>query len=288
SEFLSTMSHELRTPLNSILILSNALSENKRGNLDEKQVEHASVIYSAGTDLLSLINDILDISKIEEGKMELVIDNISPQELSEHFRRNFSHVAENRGLSFHVEVAEEMPAHFFTDRQRLEQIIKNMLSNALKFTEQGSVTLRLDVPAEDERLPSRHLVKGETMRFSVIDTGIGIAQDKQQLIFEAFQQADGTTSRKYGGTGLGLTISRELARLLGGEIAIHSDGEGQGATFMLYLPVGSAEAVETEAEVEQVPSPLGAMLADIVQPLPEDGFLVREKSVLIIEDDSDF
>src|SRR5690606_14824434 len=135
SEFLSTMSHELRTPLNSILILSNALSENKRGNLDEKQVEHASVIYSAGTDLLSLINDILDISKIEEGKMELVIDDISPQELSEHFRRNFSHVAENRGLSFHVQVEDNMPAHFFTDRQRLEQVLKNMLSNALKFTE---------------------------------------------------------------------------------------------------------------------------------------------------------
>lgn len=288
SEFLSTMSHELRTPLNSILILSNALSENKRGNLDEKQVEHASVIYSAGTDLLSLINDILDISKIEEGKMELVIDDISPQELSEHFRRNFSHVAENRGLSFHVQVEDNMPAHFFTDRQRLEQVLKNMLSNALKFTEQGSVTLKLDVPAEDERLPSRHLVKGETMRFSVIDTGIGIAQDKQQLIFEAFQQADGTTSRKYGGTGLGLTISRELARLLGGEIAIHSDGEGQGSTFMLYLPIGSEDTVEVEAEPEQAPSPLGAMLAEIVQPLPEDGFLVREKSVLIIEDDTDF
>jgi CheY-like chemotaxis protein/GAF domain-containing protein len=288
SEFLSTMSHELRTPLNSILILSNALSENKRGNLDEKQVEHASVIYSAGTDLLSLINDILDISKIEEGKMELVIDDISPQELSEHFRRNFSHVAENRGLSFHVQVEDNMPGHFFTDRQRLEQVLKNMLSNALKFTEQGSVTLKLDVPAEDERLPSRHLVKGETMRFSVIDTGIGIAPDKQQLIFEAFQQADGTTSRKYGGTGLGLTISRELARLLGGEIAIHSDGEGQGSTFMLYLPIGSADTVEVDAEAEQPPSPLGAMLAEIVQPLPEDGFLVREKSVLIIEDDTDF
>ncbi|MCK0536310.1 response regulator [Alcanivorax quisquiliarum] len=290
SEFLSTMSHELRTPLNSILILSNALSENKRGNLDEKQVEHASVIHSAGTDLLSLINDILDISKIEEGKMELVIDAIRPSELSEHFRRSFSHVAENRGLTFHADVATDVPEQFFADRQRLEQIIKNMLSNALKFTEHGSVTFKIDQPAADERLPSRHLIPGETLRFSVTDTGIGIPTEKQQLIFEAFQQADGTTSRKYGGTGLGLTISRELARLLGGEIAIHSDGEGQGATFMLYLPIGSeatAQSLDEPVEQEQLPAP-GSRIHEVVQPLPEDGYLVREKSVLIIEDDTEF
>ena len=290
SEFLSTMSHELRTPLNSILILSNALAENKRSNLDEKQVEHASVIHSAGTDLLSLINDILDISKIEEGKMDIIIDDIHMQELAEHFHRNFSHVAENRGLVFSAELGDGLPERMYTDRQRLEQVLKNMLSNALKFTEHGSVTLRMDLPGEGERLPARHLVPGHTVRFSVIDTGIGIAKDKQRLIFEAFQQADGTTSRKYGGTGLGLTISRELARLLGGEIDISSDGEGQGCTFMLYLPLGDADAVELP-EADAAPVHTATSLVHALEglaPVEDEGFTVREKSVLIIEDDSDF
>ena len=300
SEFLSTMSHELRTPLNSILILSNALAENKRGNLDEKQREHASVIHSAGTDLLSLINDILDISKIEEGKMDIIIDDIHMSELAEHFRRNFTHVAEDRGLKFEVNLGETLPERMYTDRQRLEQVLKNMLSNAMKFTEHGSVTLRMDIPGEDEKLPGRQLVAGQTVRFSVIDTGIGIAPDKQRLIFEAFQQADGTTSRKYGGTGLGLTISRELARLLGGEIDIYSEGEGMGCTFMLYLPVGSMEAVdapEDTASAAQLHVNGGAgTLAGVLQAAGEasgatgddEGFTVREKSVLIIEDDNDF
>ena len=294
SEFLSTMSHELRTPLNSILILSNALAENKRGNLDEKQVEHASVIHSAGTDLLSLINDILDISKIEEGKMELIIDDIHMAEFSEHFRRNFSHVAEDRGLEFKVELGETLPERMYTDRQRVEQVLKNMLSNAMKFTEHGSVTLRMDMPGADETLPGRKLVPEQTVRFSVIDTGIGIATDKQRLIFEAFQQADGTTSRKYGGTGLGLTISRELARLLGGEIDIFSEGEGMGCTFMLYLPLGDVETVErSEAEgiaesMQGLPQAHDAFRQMAQQNADEDGFTVREKSVLIIEDDDDF
>ncbi|MCH8542944.1 MAG: response regulator [Alcanivorax sp.] len=294
SEFLSTMSHELRTPLNSILILSNALAENKRGNLDEKQVEHASVIHSAGTDLLSLINDILDISKIEEGKMELIIDDIHMAEFSEHFRRNFSHVAEDRGLEFKVELGETLPERMYTDRQRVEQVLKNMLSNAMKFTEHGSVTLRMDMPGAEETLPGRKLVPEQTVRFSVIDTGIGIAQDKQRLIFEAFQQADGTTSRKYGGTGLGLTISRELARLLGGEIDIYSEGEGMGCTFMLYLPLGDVDTVErSEAEgiaesMQGLPQAHDAFRQMAEHQSEEDGFTVREKSVLIIEDDDDF
>lgn len=288
SEFLSTMSHELRTPLNSILILSNALGQNKKGNLEEKQVEHAKVIHSAGSDLLSLINDILDISKIEEGKMDVVIDDLSPREITEHFQRHFAHIAENRGLAFHTNLGETLPAHFYTDRQRLEQIIKNLLSNALKFTESGSVTLDVSLPGADQRLPSQYLPAGETLCFAVTDTGVGIPEDKQKLIFEAFQQADGTTSRKYGGTGLGLTISRELARLLGGVISLHSDGEGQGATFMLYLPVGQAQASEPGAMPAQEPTPPPQPTTSRPSPESQDDFVVREKTVLVVEDDEEF
>ncbi|EUC71256.1 chemotaxis protein CheY [Alcanivorax sp. 97CO-5] len=292
SEFLSTMSHELRTPLNSILILSNALAQNKKGYLEEKQVEHAQVIHSAGTDLLSLINDILDISKIEEGKMDVIIDDLSPTEIVEHFRRNFAHVAESRNLDFKVELGDTLPDHFYTDRQRLEQIIKNLLSNALKFTEHGSVMLSLTQPDVSETLPSRHLVPGQTLKFAVTDTGTGIAREKQKLIFEAFQQADGTTSRKYGGTGLGLTISRELARLLGGEIGLYSDGEGQGSTFALYLPVGRADEVETnigDGAGEDINNNGQAHTAPMMPLNPDsDDFVVREKTVLIVEDDDEF
>ena len=292
SEFLSTMSHELRTPLNSILILSNALGQNKKGNLNEKQVEHAQVIHSAGSDLLSLINDILDISKIEEGKMDVVIDDLSPTELGEHFRRHFAHVAENRGLDFHVNVGEDVPEHFYTDRQRLEQIIKNLLSNALKFTEQGSVTLNIARPDDSDTLP-RHLTADKTVKLAVIDTGAGIPAEKQKLIFEAFQQADGTTSRKYGGTGLGLTISRELSRLLGGEIGLSSEGEGQGATFTLYLPEGSADALEVIEHAGGDDANIGtnaeAHTASMVPQTPADeDFVVKEKTVLIVEDDEEF
>ncbi|MZR61732.1 response regulator [Alcanivorax sp. DP30] len=292
SEFLSTMSHELRTPLNSILILSNALGQNKKGNLNEKQVEHAQVIHSAGSDLLSLINDILDISKIEEGKMDVVIDDLSPNELGEHFQRHFSHVAENRGLEFHVNVGEDVPEHFYTDRQRLEQIIKNLLSNALKFTEQGSVTLSIERPDSSDALP-RHLTADKAIKLAVIDTGAGIPAEKQKLIFEAFQQADGTTSRKYGGTGLGLTISRELARLLGGEIGLYSDGEGQGATFTLYLPEGTPESLEQADQAADQDASISfnaeAHTAALVsEKSADDEFVVREKTVLIVEDDEEF
>jgi len=296
SEFLSTMSHELRTPLNSILILSNALGQNKKGNLNDKQVEHAQVIHSAGADLLSLINDILDISKIEEGKMDVMVDAIAPSELGDHFRRNFSHVAENRGVEFHVARGQDLPDSFYTDRQRLEQILKNLLSNALKFTEDGSVTLSIERPGDDERIPGR-LDRSRTLKFAVTDTGVGIPEDKQKLIFEAFQQADGTTSRKYGGTGLGLTISRELARLLGGEISLHSDGPGTGATFMLYLPEGDADQGEAPGDSgASTPDPvdIGANAeAHTAANLPldeqgDDGYVVREKTVLVVEDDGEF
>ncbi|SEF61032.1 MULTISPECIES: response regulator [unclassified Alcanivorax] len=293
SEFLSTMSHELRTPLNSILILSNALGQNKKGNLDDKQVEHAQVIHSAGSDLLSLINDILDISKIEEGKMDVIIDDLSAQEIGEHFRRNFAHVAESRNLDFHVNLGDNLPDYFYTDRQRLEQIIKNLLSNALKFTEQGSVTLTIARPEEGETLPSRHLLPEKTIKFAVTDTGAGIPAEKQKLIFEAFQQADGTTSRKYGGTGLGLTISRELARLLGGEISLYSDGEGTGSTFMLYLPEGSAESMDATPGDVSGEADIGSNAEAHTAALTpnesgRDDFVVREKTVLIVEDDIEF
>ena len=297
SEFLSTMSHELRTPLNSILILSNALAQNKKGNLEEKQVEHAAVIHSAGSDLLALINDILDISKIEEGKMDVIVDALSPQELGEHFRKHFTHIAENKGLYFKVDVDDGLPEHVYTDRQRLEQIIKNLLSNALKFTENGGVTLEIARVPDEERLPSRNLINKQTIRLSVKDTGIGIPKEKQLQIFEAFQQADGTTSRKYGGTGLGLTISRELARLLGGEIGIHSEG-GQGSAFTLYLPFGDPDSVYDEDSADAgaraalggasaVAAPIMAQAAASAED-GSDSFQVREKTVLIIEDDSNF
>ncbi len=303
SQFLSTMSHELRTPLNSILILSNALADNKKGNLTDKQMEHAQVIHSAGSDLLALINDILDISKIEEGKMNVVIDELQPQELGEHFRKHFAHIAEDRGLDFHIELGEDLPEYIYTDRQRLEQVVKNLLSNALKFTEEGSVTVEITRP-EAVELPHTNLKPEETIRFAVRDTGIGIPLEKQKLIFEAFQQADGTTSRKFGGTGLGLTISRELSRLLGGDVGMYSEGEGKGTTFKLFLPVGDKSMMEGEGEqdsegtagsseppVVRERSPEDATAEPDTRAQPEDtneNYEVREKTVLIIEDDDDF
>jgi len=239
SEFLSTMSHELRTPLNSILILSNSLADNKHGTLTEKQVEHARVINSAGSDLLALINDILDIAKVEEGKMQLVIEALEISDLAEHLRRNFEHVAQHRGLEFAVTVDPATPSTMFTDRQRLEQVLRNFFSNALKFTHQGSVSLHIAPAPEGIRFNRIQPSQGPVIALAVKDTGIGVPKDKQELIFEAFQQADGTTSRKYGGTGLGLTISREFSQLLGGEVHLFSEGEGTGSTFTLYLPVGA-------------------------------------------------
>ena len=289
SEFLSTMSHELRTPLNSILILSSALSQNKKGNLDDKQIEHAQVIHSAGSDLLSLINDILDISKIEEGKMDIIIDDISVEELGDHFRKHFTHLAESKGLKFSVEVGDTMPSHFYTDRQRMEQIVKNLLSNAMKFTDSGgSVTMRIDVPVNQADLPSQSLIPGRTVCIAVKDSGIGIAPEKQKLVFEAFQQADGTTSRKFGGTGLGLTISRELARLLGGDVGLQSDGIGKGTTFMLYLPFGDEASVYREDQPEYEVPTLTSGIRSVAIAAGEESFVVREKTVLIIEDDTDF
>jgi PAS domain S-box-containing protein len=225
SQFLANMSHELRTPLNSLLILARLLADNAGGNLTAKQVQFAQTIYDSGMDLLSLINDLLDLAKIESGAVTTL--NFAParlDELAEDLERGFAQVALDKGLAFRVSLAPGLPAAIRTDMPRLKQVLKNLLANAFKFTREGSVSLRIE-PAEPGRIA-----------FAVADTGIGIAPDKQQIIFDAFQQADGTTARQYGGTGLGLSISRELTRLLGGEIAVESV-PGKGSTFTLYLPV---------------------------------------------------
>ena len=230
SQFLANMSRELRTPLNSLLILSKLLSENRDGNLTEKQREFAKTINAAGTDLLSLINDILDLSKIESGTVSLEIGDVTLQDLVENLNRTFRQLAEERHLAFVIDVEPGLPRAVRTDSKRLQQVLRNLLSNAFKFTEKGSVSLRI---GSAEGSPLR--AGSQWLALSVTDTGIGIAEDKQRIIFEAFQQADGTTSRKYGGTGLGLAISREIARLLGGEIVVESR-VGSGSTFTLFLP----------------------------------------------------
>jgi HAMP domain-containing protein/signal transduction histidine kinase/DNA-binding response OmpR family regulator len=237
SEFLANMSHELRTPLNSILILSQQLADNSPGTLTPKQIEFSRNINSSGSDLLNLINDILDLSKIESGTVTVEVEDISFSRLHENINRNFRHVAEAKNLPFHVHFSNELPSAMTSDPKRLQQILKNLLSNAVKFTAHGHVDVRVDLVTEGWS-PDHPVLEAanQVVAFAVEDTGIGIAPEKQRLIFEAFQQADAGTSRKYGGTGLGLAISRELAVLLGGEIKLASV-YGQGSTFTLFLPV---------------------------------------------------
>jgi two-component system chemotaxis sensor kinase CheA len=222
SEFLANMSHELRTPLNSLLILSKLLADNTGGNLNEKQIEYAKIIYSSGSDLLALINDILDLAKIESGKADADPSDVRVEALAEFAESCFRAVANEKGLRFDVVVREEAPTAIFSDERRLQQVIRNLLSNAFKFTQEGAVTIEFGAAEGGGNKPK--------LSISVADTGIGIARDKQELIFEAFQQADGTTSRKYGGTGLGLSICREIAELLNGELVV-SSVEGEGSVF---------------------------------------------------------
>ncbi|HEY8164175.1 MAG TPA: HAMP domain-containing protein [Gemmatimonadaceae bacterium] len=236
SEFLANMSHELRTPLNSLLILSKILTENKEGNLTEKQIEYAQTIHSSGSDLLTLINDVLDLSKVEAGKMEAIPTDVALEEVKTSLDRSFTPLALEKGLSFEITIADDAPRTIRTDGQRLEQVLRNLLSNAFKFTAQGGVKVNMKKADKRKRFANSVLDTAPTViAFEVIDTGLGIAKEKQRLIFEAFQQADGTTSRKFGGTGLGLSISREIARLLGGEIRVESTPE-KGSTFTLFLP----------------------------------------------------
>ena len=237
SEFLANMSHELRTPLNSLLILSDQLSKNVEGNLTLKQTEFAKTIHSSGNDLLTLINDILDLSKIESGTVVVDAVDLPFEDLKNFVERTFRHVGETKNVDFIVDFEPRLPKSIFTDAKRLQQIIKNLLSNAFKFTHRGQVKLSVQPVDEGWAATNDNLNRASTVvMFEVTDTGIGIAPDKQQIIFEAFQQADGSTSRKYGGTGLGLAISRELSRLLGGEIRLIS-APGRGSVFALYLPV---------------------------------------------------
>jgi CheY-like chemotaxis protein/signal transduction histidine kinase len=237
SEFLANMSHELRTPLNSILILGQQLGDNPDGNLTAKQVEFARTIHGAGTDLLNLISDILDLSKIESGTVSVDAEEIFFTNLLDVMTRPFRHEAESRHLSFEVQTDPKLERSIITDSKRLQQVLKNLLSNAFKFTESGGVALRV-FPATSGWSPDHPSLKHapSVVAFEVSDTGIGIPPEKQRIIFEAFQQADASTSRKYGGTGLGLAISRELANLLGGEIHLRSQ-PGAGSTFTLYLPL---------------------------------------------------
>ena len=254
SEFLANMSHELRTPLNSSLILSKLLADNPAGNLSDEQVRYAESIYSAGNDLLTLINDILDISKVEAGMLDIRPEQVSMRRLVESLKTAFEPIAQNKGVAFVVELDARMPPAFFSDRQRVEQILKNLLSNAFKFTEHGQVTLRLSL---DDGQPS----------FAVSDTGIGIAPEQQELIFEAFRQADGAITRRYGGTGLGLSISRDLALLLGGTLTVTSQ-PGEGSTFTLRLPLEYQEAAAPSLPVTPVTATVAAVPVATPTPAP--------------------
>ncbi len=280
SEFLSSMSHELRTPLNSLLILAQMLAENPEHNLSEQQIEYAKIIQGAGKDLLELINDILDLSKIESGTVTLQLEDVSFASVSAQIERTFRHVAESRGLGFSVELAPDLPESLYTDAQRLQQVLKNLLSNALKFTATGQVSVRIAAVESGWSVDHDGLNRaGAVIGFFVTDSGIGLAADKQKIIFEAFHQADTGTARKYGGTGLGLSISRELARLLGGELHLVESAPGQGSTFALFIPLRATEsgqdstslsATETQRHKENPESkkPLDSFTPDATQSAP--------------------
>ena len=290
SQFLANMSHELRTPLNSSLILAKLLADNAQGNLNEEQVRFAQTIYNAGNDLLALINDILDISKVEAGKLELAPEDVVLQAVIDGLEAVFAPLAQDKQLEFVIDLLPGLPEKVYTDRQRLEQILKNLLSNAVKFTDKGKVILRVS-PGE-----------AGLLRFAVIDTGVGVRQEQQGTIFDAFQQGDGTPSRRFGGTGLGLSISRDLARLLGGEVEL-SSVEGQGSTFTLLLPTQWAVAAPQEAPPPVAPAAAppavppesravegGAGASAAQHPFDDDRAAAPppERKVLIIEDDADF
>jgi HAMP domain-containing protein/CheY-like chemotaxis protein/signal transduction histidine kinase len=298
SEFLANMSHELRTPLNSILVLGQQLSDNPDGNLTGKQVEFARTIHGAGTDLLNLITDILDLSKIESGTVSVQAEEVFIASLLDMIARPFRHEAENRRFTFEIATDPRLSRSLVTDAKRLQQVLKNLLSNAFKFTEQGSV--RLSASLAERGWSEDHAVlraAPSVIAFQVEDTGIGIPSEKQRIIFEAFQQADAGTSRKYGGTGLGLAISRELASLLGGEIQLRSE-VGKGSTFTLYLPqsyVGPSTGVNMVNMVEMRTTPVAAAFQLATAVAPEhrmeyvaddrDNLDETEATLLVVEDD---
>lgn len=278
SEFLANMSHELRTPLNSILILAQILLENKEGNLSEKQTNYANTIYSSGKDLLELINDILDLSKIESGKSQLDIGEIDIRAIVSFVKNQFTPVADQKGISFMVEIQEQVPTILYSDEQKIYQVLKNLLSNALKFTQQGSVHLAVSILQQDNNVDKNLLV------FTVRDTGIGISQDKQDLIFEAFQQADGTTSRKFGGTGLGLSISKGLADLIGGFITVDSK-EGVGSTFSFFVPLNQSETERPIIHLNEVAVSLEEEREKVKPVRPDSSHLIQQEGLSLIKGD---
>lgn len=312
SEFLANMSHELRTPLNSVIILSKLLQSNKTGNLTEKQIEFSQIINKSGEDLLSLINEVLDLAKVESGKIELEIESHDLRTYAEDSKKTFIAIAQDKGVDFVLNIDKSLPETFTTDKQRLNQVIKNLLSNAFKFTDtEGTVTLEFKNSKTLPKFTSSSLIKSEhVLQIAVTDTGIGIAKEKLGSVFEAFVQEDGTTQRKYGGTGLGLSISKELVRLLGGEIFVESE-VGKGSTFTLFLPFDSSEvakgpasekpdnkaketkaetikeeavqSIETQVKERVLDKRLEAIIADDRDQLQQD-----DKILLVVEDDLQF
>ena len=313
SEFLANMSHELRTPLNSLLLLAQGLTQNKEGNLTTEQVESARIIHGGGIDLLNLINEILDLSKIEAGRMDLQTATVRVSDLADGVRTSFQHMAEEKGLDLDVVVSKDAPGEIVSDRKRIEQVVRNLISNALKFTESGSVavtfgqlsfvnghwqddtgkTVKLRLPHDQWPMTSDAakppLTNDRWLSIAVKDTGIGIAPGQQKIIFEAFQQADGGTARKYGGTGLGLSISRELAHLLGGEIQLESE-PGKGSTFTLYLPIKGEKTRKSElgARRKEEDAPRSAFRIPRSIEDDRDSLEKDARAILVIEDDPNF
>ncbi|MES2765553.1 MAG: response regulator [Bacteroidota bacterium] len=303
SEFLANMSHELRTPLNSILLLSQLLSKNSAKNLDAEQVEFASVINMSGKGLLELINEILDLSKIESGKMTIDFEDVLLKDVVYSIQSIFDPIASSKLLKLDVEVDAKLPEEIRTDKMRIEQVLKNFLSNAFKFTEEGRVALKISSAPADTEYSDSFLKGKDVIAFAVKDSGIGIPKDKQQLVFEAFQQADGSTKRKFGGTGLGLSISREIAKMLGGEVQLDSE-EGEGSTFTLYVPVNSEALLAEKAAAEEIANEqfinVDSLKNDeahtdftvhtIPSEIPDDraDITAKDKVILIVEDDTNF
>ncbi len=303
SEFLASMSHELRTPLNSLLILAKLLQDNKSNNLTEKQIEFARTIHQSGNDLLTLINDILDLSKVEAGKLEVHWENINPSSWIMHMEQTFRHVADKNSLAFSVTSSENTPEMIISDSTRVAQILKNLLSNAFKFTSKGEVSLTVEKPMNGVQFTNNSLTTERTIAFKVSDTGIGLSEEKQKIIFDAFQQADSRTCKKYGGTGLGLSISRELAKLLGGELHLKSE-EGKGSTFTLFLPISPPETEDVSGDTNEDEVAGSSVTPDIevissepdkvvqveIDGIPDDRreLVTGDKSVLMIDDDPVF